>query len=203
MASLRLTIMAKRTSTRRPTAPPPASARGLTIAPDFEMATRFLSLLEPAGIYTFQTFGDGEFKANKKLNRVFHGTFAQHKDELARLNALGAGIFIMINRGDGTARLGNKTCRTALNVVEVRAIFVDLDGAPLEPLLHCGLPPDVIVESSPRRWHAYWFIRNCPLSEFGPRQQQLAEKFGGTRWCTIYQGSCGSPGSCTRRQRLS
>lgn len=170
--------MAKHTENTSRHAVPPASERGRIIAPDFEMASRFLILLDPAGIYTFQTFGDAKLKENRNLRRVFHGTFDQHKKELARLNALGAGIFVMVNRGDGMATSG-KTCRTAQNVVEVRALFVDLDGAPLEPVLHGGLHPDVIVESSPGKWHAYWFVGGCPLGEFGLRQQQLAEKFEG------------------------
>lgn len=170
--------MAKRTENTSRLAVHPVPENGRIIAPDLEMAAKFLRLLDPAGIYTFQTFSDSKLKGNKILNRVLHGTFDQHQKELARLNALGAGIFVMVNRGDGIA-LPGKTCRTAQNVVEVRAFFVDLDGAPLEPVLDGGLYPDVIVESSPGKWHAYWFVRGCPLSEFGLRQQQLAQKFYG------------------------
>jgi hypothetical protein len=158
---------------------PPASERGLIIVPDFEMAARFLFWLDPDGIYTFQTLGDGKSKSDRSLTRVFHGTLDQHKNELVRLNALGAGIFVMVNRGDGIIHPGKKTCRTTQNVLEVRALFVDLDGAPLDPVRDGGVHPDVIVESSPGKWHAYWFARDCPLGDFGLRQRQLAEKFQG------------------------
>lgn len=78
----------------------------------------------------------------------------------------------MINEGDGKGR-------HASNVVRVRAHFVDLDGAPLAPVLEASDKPHLIVESSPGRWHVYWFLDECPLEEFKVRQQRLAEKYGG------------------------
>lgn len=134
-------------------------------------------MLDAAGIFTFQTFDDNKAQKNRALARVLHGTFDQHKDALAQLNARGAGIFVMVNRGDGIIHPPTKTCRTAKNVVAVRALFVDLDGSPLDPVSACGLRPDVIVESSPGKWHAYWLTNDCPLGEFELRQLQLAEKF--------------------------
>lgn len=169
--------MVKRNENTNRLAVPPASEPGLIITPDFEMAARFLFLLDAVDAFTFQTFDDDNVRKNSALARVLHGTFDQHKDELARLNAIGAGIFVMVNRSDGIIHEGARTCRTAKNVVAVCALFVDLDGAPLEPVLHGGLHPDVIVESSPEKWHAYWCAGDCPLNEFKLRQLQLAEKF--------------------------
>jgi putative DNA primase/helicase len=142
--------------------------------PDLEMAQNFLRQLDPAGIFTFQTFDDKN--KGRSLARVFHGPFDQHQDELSRLNALGAGVFVMINKGDGVIHPGNKTFRTAKNVVAVRAWWVDLDGAPLEPVRE-ALQPDSTVESSPGRWHAYWLNHSCPLQEFKAWQSELAAKF--------------------------
>jgi hypothetical protein len=40
----------------------------------------------------------------------------------------------------------------------VRALFLDLDGAPLEPvLLHAT--PHIITESSPGRFHPYYRVQ--------------------------------------------
>ena len=85
----------------------------------------------------------------------------------------------MVNRGDGVARPGRKTPRSTENVIAVRAVFVYLDGSPLEPVQQAVPAPTVIVESSPGRWHAYWKTHDCPLEEFTRRQGQLAARFRG------------------------
>jgi hypothetical protein len=43
------------------------------------------------------------------------------------LNREGAGVFVTVNETDLKGR-------TAKNITSVRAVFVDLDGAPLEPV---------------------------------------------------------------------
>lgn len=133
-------------------------------------------MLDSQGIFTFQTFDDDNERKSGGLARVFHGTLAEYIDTLTRLQQQGAGVFVMVNKGDGVAHPGSKTCRTTKNVVAVRALFADLDGSPLEPVLN-DLHPDIIVESSPGKWHAYWLTRDCPLEAFSQRQQQIAKKF--------------------------
>ena len=149
-----------------------------TLTPDIVSAKKFLDALDPDGTFTFQTFDDDKERRDLRLARVLHGTLDQHTDALVRLQQQGAGIFVMVNKGDGVTHKGNRTCRKAQNVVAVRALFVDLDGAPMQPVLD-ALQPDIVVESSPGRWHCYWLVGDCPLAEFKPRQQQLAAKFNG------------------------
>ena len=136
----------------------------------------FLQNLDPDGIFTFQTFDDDKVRKDKRMARVFHGTLEEHFNPLAKLNQQGAGVFVMVNKGDGVVHAGKKTCRTEVNVTKVRALFADLDGAPLEPLLECS-HPDIIVESSPSKWHCYYLTDDCPLDEFTLRQKQIAQKF--------------------------
>jgi len=76
----------------------------------------------------------------------------------------------MVGEGDGKGR-------KAANVQRVRAYFVDLDGAPVAPVQSAPLPPHVVVESSPGRWHAYWWIDGAPLDTFKGVQRALAERF--------------------------
>ena len=141
-----------------------------------EEANAFLRALDREGVFTFQTFHD---RIKGGGGRVLHGTFAQHQQALMRLNEEGHGVFVMVNKGDGIAHGNAKTCRTAANVVAVRALFVDLDGAPPEPVL--AYQPDIVIESSQDRWHAYWWTRDFPLDKFTSCQQQLAKKFN-PRW---------------------
>jgi len=133
-------------------------------------ANAFLRLLAGDGArVTFQTFDDTDAK-QPVLSRVLHGTLAEHAATLASLNSRGAGVFWMVNAGDGKKR-------ASANVQRIRALFVDLDGAPLEPVRTAPLPPHCIVETSPNRWHAYWRVSDCPLSDFRRLQKTLAACF--------------------------
>lgn len=143
----------------------------LQIAATVDDAAALLGLLAPDEKVTFQTFAEGTAKGQRDLIRVLHGTLAQHQQTLANLNARGAGVFWMVNAGDGKGR-------KVSNVQRVRALFVDLDGAPLEPIKAARLSPHCVVESSPGRWHAYWLVSGCPLDYFKPLQKALAARFG-------------------------
>lgn len=147
---------------------------------DLACATRFLDLLDEAGGFTFQTFLDGEGGGSAAARpRVLHGSLDQHGGQLTALNEQGAGVFVMVNAGDGAIHVGAKTCRAAPSVQRVRAVFVDLDGTPIAPVLESALLPDWIVQSSPGRWHAYWKVDECPLGEFSAVQAALAAKYNG------------------------
>lgn len=147
---------------------------------DLSQAARFLELLDEEESFTFQTFRDSKAWGDAGgYPKVLHGKLGEHQEELVRLNELGAGIFVMVNAGDGVVHDGAKSCRTAANVVRVRAVFVDLDGAPLQPILDSKERPDWIVQSSPGRWHAYWRVNDCRKERFRIMQLALIRKFKG------------------------
>lgn len=137
---------------------------------DLSEARTFLDYLDNAGQFTFQTFG--EPTRDRTLNKILHGDLDKHGATLERLNAAGAGVFVMINSGDSKGR-------SKLNVVSTRAVFVDLDGAPLEPITQAALPPHVTVESSPGKYHAYWLVLDLPCENFTATQLALALRFDG------------------------
>ena len=140
---------------------------------DLDMAERFLKRLDPdAAFFTFQTFDDNQDRKSKSLVRVLHGTLAHDASALKRLNDNGAGIFVTIN---GTNHRGRK----AKNIVRIRALWVDLDGAPLDPVLNDQeLPkPHLVIESSPGRWHPYWFVTGIALQDFTALQKALIARF--------------------------
>lgn len=139
---------------------------------DHQQANAFLAALAPDDQLTFQTFPEKPFKDSCKAGpQILHGTYANVCERLSDLNGQGHGIFIMVNQGD---LLGRK----AEHVVRVRAHFIDLDDAPIDPVLASDLPPQILVESSPNKWHAYWRVADCPLDQFKPRQRALIQKFG-------------------------
>lgn len=146
-------------------------------------AARFLKCLDPeATSFTFQTFDDNKERAkawkaanpksggDPKYTRVLNGTLADHGAELVRFNALGAGIYVTINETDLKGRKGQ-------NIVRVRAVFVDLDGAPLDPVIANGHTPHIVTETSSGKWHVFWRVADMPLDQFGPVQEALAAKF--------------------------
>ena len=151
------------------------------LSPDVDEAKSFLRQLAGSAdaVVTFQTFYDDKNRKRRSLAQVHHGTLDEHADRLTALQQEGAGVFVMVNEGDGVKQQGCASCRTAANVQRVRALFVDLDGSPIEPVEASQVPPDIIVVSSPGRYHAYWVNVECPLEEFETAQWSLAKRFGG------------------------
>ena len=142
---------------------------------DLDQAQQYLDMLEPQWKFTFQTFSYNSQQYSPQLTKVLHGTLSDHGTLLTQLNQKGAGIFVTVNRTD---LLGRKT----QNVTAVRAVFVDLDGAPLEPIIDCFCEPHIIVESSYGRWHTYWLVdEGFQKSQFSHLQTTLAKKFNGDR----------------------
>ena len=129
-----------------------------------------LDLLAPGEPVTFLTFGQGTAKGEQRLTRTVHGPFEEHRQLLTDMNERGAAVCWLVNAGDLKGR-------KIENVQHVRALFVDLDGSPREPVTESLLQPHVIVESSPGHWHAYWRIADCPLSQFPAYQKLLATHF--------------------------
>ena len=142
-----------------------------TMVPDLKLAQIFLDKLEPNGRFTFQTFDDNQDRKDGRLARTLNGTLDEHSATLTEFQKKGAGVFVTINQTD---LIGRKE----QNVVRVRAVFVDLDGAPLEPVLEHLCEPHVIVESSKERWHAYW-LSDLQKDQFRGVQKTLAKTFNG------------------------
>ena len=143
--------------------------------PDRDEAEWFLTALDPSGDrFTFRTFDDNWDRWDGDLNRILHGTLAQRWDELLALNERGAAICVTVNVTDlkGGA---------ISNIIGIRAVFTDLDGAPLEPVLNCPTQPHIITETSPQRWHAYWRVANGELNEFSNLQKALIAHFDGDK----------------------
>lgn len=138
---------------------------------DLTAAARFLAALSPDNQHTFQTFDDAK-RGRRGMTRILHGTFGTQAQRLAALNAKGAGVFVMVNRGDGMGRRAD-------NVTGCRALFLDLDGSPIAPVLAAPIPPRITVESSPGRWHAYWPVADLPPEQFTAAQKALAAMFAG------------------------
>lgn len=145
-------------------------------APILAGGGRLLAAIAGDSRVTFQTFDESSAQ-RRGMARILHGTLAQHAEALANLNRQGSSVNFMVNEGDGRGR-------RAVNVLAIRALFVDLDGAPLQPVLEGPLRPHAVVQSSPGRFHAYWLVSGVRLEDFTPLQRALAAMFGGDRTVT-------------------
>lgn len=146
-----------------------------TLAPSMKEAERMLDMLDAGGEFTFQTFADAD--KNKNLVHIYHGSLEANFDTLARLNGQGAGVFVTVNQTDLQGR-------TSDNVTRVRALWVDfdtVDHARLDRLMNMdGIPPNLIIESSAGKHHAYWIIAEndeIPLNQFTELQKRLIHHF--------------------------
>jgi len=135
--------------------------------PDLEEARTFLSLLDPdAREFTFQTFTDRKGRDTPILARVLSGTLEEHAPELKRRNGQGAGIYITVNKTDGTGR-------KAENIVSVRAIWQDADDKGEASTF--PLKPSIIVESSQGRYHRYWLVKGLTADEHRGVMEQVCD----------------------------
>jgi putative DNA primase/helicase len=142
---------------------------------DLDVANAFLAELGGDTAFTFQTFADAPRRTGgADLARILHGSLEQCAATLQRLNGSGAGIFVTVNKTDLEGRRDE-------NIQAVRALFLDLDGSPLGPVLAASeeIEPHLIIESSPGRWHCYWRVSDCQLGQFKSLQKALATRFGG------------------------
>ena len=141
------------------------------VVPDLKVAQEFLDTLDPNGKFTFKTFDDNQDRKDSHLARTFNGTLEEHAAALQDLQQKGAGVFVTMNETDLNGRKEQ-------NVIRVRAIFIDLDGAPIEPGLEHHCEPHMVIESSEGHLHAYW-LSKLPMDQFRDMQKKIAHVFNG------------------------
>lgn len=134
--------------------------------PDLAQASRFLTWLdEDADFFTFQTFDDWGSRKDRSLARILHGTLDQHLIDLQRLQWRRAGVYVTFNATDGHGRkLGN--------MVRPRGIFCEWDRAE-QKMPEWPLEPHLINETSPGKYHCYWFSPDLEWSDFDALMQVM------------------------------
>lgn len=147
-----------------------------SLRPNLNLAQSFLTALdEDSDAWSFQTFDDRK-TGDKRFARLFHGSLDQHADDLATLNEQGAGVFVTVNETDGKGR-------SKANIRRIRALYVDLDGAPLSPVMQASVGPHIVTQTSPGRFHAYWRVTGCGTEQAEPALRQLIGRFHGDPAC--------------------
>ena len=148
---------------------------------DLDAARRHLGLVagEPDPVVAWQVFDDS--KTDPKLARGFHGRLDDVLPMLRTAQARGCGIYIAVNATDGSGRKKE-------NMRFARAVFLDLDGAPLPE--NWPIDPDLVVHSSSHdrvdKYQCWWLI--CPTDDWATwraMQMALAERYNGDRKCSL------------------
>jgi hypothetical protein len=141
---------------------------------DRNQAEAFLKVIDPgAAGFTFQTFDDSPHK-RPELARVFHASIDGAWDDLCRLSQRGAGVFVCVNETDFRGR-------KASDIVRVRALFADLDGAPLTNAWNVPLALGWVTRTSAGRYHLFWRVDGIALAEFTPLQKEIIGRAHGDR----------------------
>lgn len=112
---------------------------------------------------TFQLFDDTKISpATRRYTGHFtHSLLDQECIQyLTEANEAGCGVYFTINETDGKGR-------SEANIKKIRCLAIDLDGAPLEPVLNCPVMPHYVVESSLGRYQCYWMIEPVAIEDFG------------------------------------
>jgi hypothetical protein len=90
--------------------------------------------------------------------------------KLIRAQRAGCGVFVVVNETDGQGR-------KAANIKNARASFVDLDRPGLPDF---EVQPELLVQTSPDRHHAYWLLLpDADLERASALQVQLATYYNG------------------------
>jgi hypothetical protein len=137
---------------------------------------QFLEILDPdAEHFHFQVFADSG-KSNLKPKTIV-GSLEEKAKLLATKNEAGAGVFVAIQPHPIDKP------RKAEFTSGVRTFLIDLDGAPLEPVLEtlkkADLTPNMVVNTSPGKYHVYLKVSDCPLDKYSGVQKALASLFDG------------------------
>lgn len=141
--------------------------------PHEQDAARMLNFLHGDDAHTFQTVPEG---GQRQSAQILHGHLDKCIATLTELNTSGSGVFVCVNETDLKGWKSD-------NIIRVRALSADFDAPDshrVEWLLSLSLPPNMIIESSPGKHHAYWVfnVGEISLTEFRPLQQRIAMVLG-------------------------
>ncbi|MFN4274105.1 MAG: DNA-primase RepB domain-containing protein [Aliihoeflea sp.] len=148
---------------------------------DVGAARRHLHLLtgQPDPAVAWQIFDDR--KKDQSVARGFYGTLDEVLPRLRAAQEKGCGVYLGVNQTDGQRRRKE-------NMVAARALFLDLDGAPLPD--DWPVRPDLIVHSSSvdgvDKYQCWWRIEPTDDWDTWRRMQMaLAIRYGGDVKCTL------------------
>lgn len=139
---------------------------------DLEAARTFLRLLDPkAKRFHFRVVPEAEGATGHARNIV--GRFDDVADELIAANEAGCAVYTSTQAMKGTSA-------SLANLKRLRCCWIDVDARQGQKLPKTWglLPPQLVVESSPGSYHAWWLLSDEPSREdWSGVQQSLVQRF--------------------------
>lgn len=141
--------------------------------------------LFPYELHTFQFIKtDNQGKTHSPV-KTFTDPKTALKTALSFSND-GYDVFFMVNEGDGIVHEGKRVCRSQASVKHLSRCFIDTDNCPVEKVSSylelINLVPHLIVESSPGRFHFYFFFEPVDKTDDNIQQwkaiQQILHRLG-------------------------
>lgn len=137
----------------------------MKITSDLNQAENFLSLFNYQTV-TFQYLKKGKPAGFIIWDKTTHDF---PKEVLEAEHTKGKEIFFMVNEGDGIIYPNKSIPRSQKNVNRLTALFIDTDDCPLSKVkayLKCvQLKPHIVVETSPNKYHLYFFLNELPTRD--------------------------------------
>jgi hypothetical protein len=118
----------------------------------------------------FQTFDDSDAK-RPTLARSRCQSLASMLTAVNGLQARGAGVFVGVNAMRGSRR-------SKAHFAHSCAVFVDDDTRRSEPITDWPIAPHMVVESSPGKFHYYWFTHTDDADEWLAVMKGIASRYG-------------------------
>jgi len=137
----------------------------------------FLTTLEP-NVENHEFLWTGLHPDSRQLQQ--YGTPGAMLPKLVQRNEQGYSIFVAVNAIDTPVYVDGYPKRRAQDVTRVRAVFADWDD-PNNNVPELPIEPTMVVETSPRKFHMYWCVDDCPLEMFEGIQRGIAQALGSDR----------------------
>lgn len=113
---------------------------------------------------TLVAIGDG-------FSQVERGTIAALWPWVCRMQEAGRGVYFTVNQTAGKLR-------TKQDITRMRAVFLDVDAPATRRIETFPLEPHEVVETSPGKFHYYWFVDEAPDPFFEDLMKGMAAQYG-------------------------
>jgi len=141
---------------------------------DFEQAGKFLDAIKGSRQVNVHLCSFPEKKKTGRVHVWDNVTLESMKETIARVNASGGSQSLYVGINDLAE---GKTNRTADAVGHINALWIDIDDMRPE-LPEFPIEPSIVVQSSVHgKWHVYWLVKDCPVSEGKLNQTRLIKYY--------------------------
>ncbi len=123
----------------------------------------------------FATFRDKN-KGEQNKPYHYHGTFKKSLPFLKRDNELNRGVFFTVNELD--KKLDASRQRTKKMFVRARAIWCEDDTKREVPRNDFPIPPNLVVNSSPGKFHYYWLTSTEDVAQWDGVMATMVQSYG-------------------------